>query len=248
MTEHIEVTRDGAVQILRFNRPEKKNAITNAMYHALTDALAAAEADDAIAVHVLLGHPGVFTAGNDVGDFLQLAQNIDFSEAGVTRYLRLQPDIEKPLLAGVDGLAVGIGTTLLFHCDMVFATPDSRFMTPFVDLGLVAENASSLMAPRIIGAQRAFELLALGEAFSAERAEAAGMINAVLPAAEMETRTLETAQRLAAKPRQALRLTKALLKGDVRPIHAASEKETALFGERLGSDEARAAFMAFMSR
>ncbi|MEM7237953.1 MAG: enoyl-CoA hydratase-related protein, partial [Pseudomonadota bacterium] len=139
MTSHIETTRTGAVQKIRFNRPEKKNAITNQMYHDLAAAIETGEADDDVSVHLLLGHPGAFTAGNDVGDFLTIAQSGSLSGSGVERYLKLQPEIDKPVIAAVDGLAVGIGTTLLFHCDMVFATPESRFITPFVDLGLVAE-------------------------------------------------------------------------------------------------------------
>lgn len=248
MTDTIQVTRAGAVQVIRFNRPDKKNAITNDMYHALVDALETGEADEAVHVHVLLGHPGVFTAGNDVGDFVKLTQLPDFGEAGVSRYLTLQPDIAKPFLAGVDGLAVGIGTTLLMHCDMVFATDRSRFLTPFVDLGLVAENASSLVGPRIMGAQRAFELLALGEAFPAQRAYEAGIVNAIVAEDRLEAHTLEIAARLAAKPQNALRQTKALMKGDSAEIHAASKRESAMFRECLTSDEARQAFMAFMAR
>ncbi|MEM6905283.1 MAG: enoyl-CoA hydratase-related protein, partial [Pseudomonadota bacterium] len=228
--------------------PEKKNAITNDMYHGLVDALEAGEADESVHVHVLFGHPGVFTAGNDVMDFVKLAQGSGLAESGVARYLRLQPDIQKPFLAAVDGLAVGIGTTLLFHCDMVFATPGSEFMTPFVDLGLVAENASSLLAPRIMGAQRAFEMLALAERFSAERAAEAGLVNAVLPPERLEPHTMEIAARLAAKPQQALRLTKQLLKGDSAPVHEVSRREADLFAARLKSTEAQQAFLAFMSR
>lgn len=248
MSEHIQVTRDGAVQLIRFDRPEKKNAITDTMYHALTDALEAGEADDSVSVHVLMGHPGVFTAGNDVGDFMKLAQGTNMAEAGVARYLQRQPEIAKPFLAAVDGLAVGIGTTLLMHCDMVFATPDSRFMTPFVDLGLVAENASSLIAPRIMGAQRAFEMLALGEAFDGARAREAGLVNALVPAHELEAHALAIAHRLAAKPQEALRLTKALLKGDSGEIHARSRRESEIFHQRLSSAEAHQAFAAFMAR
>ncbi|MBY8975468.1 crotonase/enoyl-CoA hydratase family protein [Rhodobacteraceae bacterium NNCM2] len=248
MSELIEVTRDGAVQMVRFNRPEKKNAITNQMYHDLSAALEAGEADEAVHVHLLLGHPGAFTAGNDVGDFLSIAQSGSIEDTGVARYLQLQPEIDKPLIAAVDGLAVGIGTTLLFHCDMVFATLESRFITPFVNLGLVAENASSLLAPRQMGPQRAFELLAMGEPFTAERAREAGLVNAVLPPEELEPHALATARKLANLPQQALRLTKKLLKGDTAPIHATSRREAEIFAERLTSDEARQAFVAFMSR
>ncbi|MEM9370903.1 MAG: crotonase/enoyl-CoA hydratase family protein [Pseudomonadota bacterium] len=248
MSTHIEITRNGAVQTIRFNRPEKKNAITNQMYHDLAAAIEDGEADDGVSVHLLLGHPGAFTAGNDVGDFLSIAQNGGLSGSGVERYLKLQPGIEKPLLAAVDGLAVGIGTTLLLHCDMVFATPESRFITPFVDLGLVAENASSLIGPRLMGHQRAFEMLGMCEPFSAERAREAGIVNAVVAPEDLEAHAEAAAQRLAAKPQQALRSTKRLLKGDTAEIRSASMREAEIFAERLTSDEARNAFIAFMSR
>ena len=245
---HMETAREGTVQTIRFNRPEKKNAITNQMYHDLAEAIETGEADEAVSVHLLLGHPGAFTAGNDVGDFLMIAQSGSLSGSGVERYLTLQPRIEKPILAAVDGLAVGIGTTLLFHCDMVFATPESRFITPFVDLGLVAENASSLIAPQAMGYQRAFEMLAMGTPFSAERAEAAGIVNAIVAPEELEAYAMATAQKLAAKPQQALRATKRLMKGDIEPVVAASLREAEIFAERLSSDEAKQAFMAFMAR
>lgn len=245
---HIETNRDGAVQMIRFNRPEKKNAITNQMYLDLAEAIETGEADDAISVHLLLGHPGAFTAGNDVGDFLMIAQTGSLSGSGVERYLTVQPRIEKPILAAVDGLAVGIGTTLLFHCDMVFATPESRFITPFVNLGLVAENASSLIGPRAMGYQRAFELLAMGEPFSAARAVEAGFVNAVIAPEDLEAHALAVAQKLAGLPQQALRATKRLMKGDIAPVVDASQREGEIFAERLASDEAKQAFMAFMAR
>ncbi|MEM9044703.1 MAG: crotonase/enoyl-CoA hydratase family protein [Pseudomonadota bacterium] len=245
---HIELTRHDAVQMIRFNRPEKKNAITNQMYHDLAEAIETGEADETVSVHLLLGHPGAFTAGNDVGDFLMIAQSGSLSGSGVERYLKIQPRINKPIVAAIDGLAVGIGTTLLFHCDMVFATPESRFITPFVNLGLVAENASSLIAPQAMGYQRAFEMLAMGEPFSAERAREAGFVNAVLAPELLEAHALETAQKLAAMPQQALRATKRLMKGDIEPVVAASLREAEIFAERLSSDEAKQAFMAFMSR
>ncbi|MEM9096974.1 MAG: enoyl-CoA hydratase-related protein, partial [Pseudomonadota bacterium] len=152
------------------------------------------------------------------------------------------------ILAAVDGLAVGIGTTLLFHCDMVFATPESRFITPFVNLGLVAENASSLIGPRAMGYQRAFELLAMGEPFSAARAVEAGFVNAVIAPEDLEAHALAVAQKLAGLPQQALRATKRLMKGDIAPVVDASQREGEIFAERLASDEAKQAFMAFMAR
>lgn len=248
MTNHISVTRDGAVQVLRFDRVEKKNAITDAMYHALADALEEGERDAAVRAHLLLGKEGVFTAGNDVADFVRLAQSGEALNAGVGRYLAVQTRIEKPLLAAVDGLAIGIGTTLLFHCDMVFATERSQFATPFVDLGLVPENASSLLAPLLMGPQRAFEMLALGERFSAERAVECGFVNRILPVEELEPHALDIATRLAAKPPEALRLAKSLMRTNRDAIEAASKREAKIFAERLTAAETQQAFAAFLSR
>lgn len=244
----IEITNEGAVQVLRFARPQKKNALDGAMYRALCDAIETGEADDAVAVHVLLGTAGVFTAGNDIGDFLKTALGTGNLGAEVLRFIHLLPTIEKPLIAGVDGIAVGIGTTLLFHCDLVFATQKSTFATPFLDLGLVPEAGSSLLAPRVMGHQRAYEMLVYGAAFSAERALAAGLINAIAADGEVEAMALDAAQRLAAKPRDALRISKRLLKGDSTAVLARTREEALLFRERLGSAEARAAFEAFFQR
>ena len=180
MTEGIRVERDGALQILRFDRPQKKNAITGAMYDGFADALEEASRDEAIGVSVFLGSPGVFTAGNDIGDFIRMVSEGRGLGDSILRFLRAVATFDRPLLAGVDGLAVGVGTTLLMHCDYVLATPRALLRTPFVALGLVPEAASSLLAPRIMGHARAFELLVMGRDLDAEAARAAGLVNAVV--------------------------------------------------------------------
>lgn len=246
---HVEIARADGVQALRLVRPEKKNALTDAMYHALADAMAAGEADAAVGCHLFLGSGGVFTAGNDIGDFLaQSVRPADGLARGVERFLEAQAAAEKPMVAAVDGLAIGIGTTLLLQCDMVLASPAAVLKTPFVDLAAVPENASSLLGPRIMGHPWAFELLCLGEAFDAERALAARIVNRIVPAGALEAEAQAVAARLAAKPREALRLSRALLRGDPAERRAVSRKEGALFAERIRSDEARAVFAAFMAR
>ncbi len=181
MTPDIAIATTGGVQTIRFARPSKKNALTSDMYAALVAAIIRADGDDQVGVHLFLGQPDVFTAGNDLADFMSRSTSgSSVLEGPVLDFLRLLPKVEKPMIAAVDGLAIGIGTTLLMHCDLVYATPTARFQTPFLDLGLVPEAGSSLIGPRIMGHQRAFELLVLGEAFSAERARNAGLINAIV--------------------------------------------------------------------
>ena len=164
------------------------------------------------------------------------------------RFLRLLPMLRKPIVAGVDGLAVGVGTTLLFHCDLVYATSRSAFATPFVDLGLIPEAGSSLLGPQRMGYARAFELLVLGEAFSAERMREAGLLNDVVAEGELDARVRGAALALAAKPSAAVALSRSLLRGDVAPLGERIEAEVRIFKERLGSQEARAAFQAFLSK
>lgn len=248
MTSDIEVTRAGATQVLRFARPQKKNALTGAMYAALADAIAAGDADGDVAVHVIFGSGGVFSAGNDLGDFLETAEGAGGLGGDVLRFIRLLPKIRKPLLAGVDGKAVGIGTTLLFHCDLVYATPESEFSTPFLDLGLVPEAGSSLLGPRLMGPQRAFELLALGAPFSAERALQSGFVNGLVSKADLEAHVLAAAMKLAAKPPDALLMSRRLLRGDASDISGRIEEEALAFEKRLRSPEAREAFQAFFEK
>ncbi|NBN78852.1 crotonase/enoyl-CoA hydratase family protein [Microvirga tunisiensis] len=244
----IRMHREAGVNILRFDRPDKKNAITGEMYLALAEGLKAGDADAEVRCHLICGSPGAFTAGNDIADFLQHAGKGDLTGLPVLTFLDALVRAAKPLVAAVDGLAIGVGTTLLFHCDMVFASPRTLIKSPFVDLGLVPEAGSSLLAPRLMGHQRAFELLCLGEGFSAEAAQAAGLVNHVVAEDELESRAMATARAIAAKPVEAMRLSRDLLRGDRSDLLARMDEEARLFGQRLSSAEAVAAFTAFMAK
>ena len=247
MSDHIVVERDGAIQTIRMNRPDKKNAITRAMYAAMAAALAAGDADPDIRVHVILGVPGAFSSGNDLADFMVVATG---GEGGMEVYdfLLALAMAKKPIVSGVDGIAVGIGTTINLHCDLTFATPRTEFRTPFVDLGLVPEAGSSLLAPAVLGRQAAFALLGLGEGFSADRARAAGLIHDVVGEDELEGAVMAAAARIAEKPPEALKIARDLMLGDRAALVARIKEEGVHFRDRLKSDEARQAFMAFMSR
>ena len=247
MSEHVVVERHGAVQSIRMNRPDKKNALTRAMYQAMTAALAEGDAEPAVRVHVFLGVPGAFSAGNDLNDFMALATG---GEGGleVWDFLLALAGSLKPIVSGVDGIAVGIGTTLNLHCDLTFATPRTLFRTPFVDLGLVPEAGSSLLVPSVIGRQQAFALLAMGEGFSAEKALAAGLIYAVVGEDELEASVLKAAETIAAKPPEALKITRDLLLGDRDELLDRIQEEGEHFRQRLKSEEAREALAAFLTR
>lgn len=244
MTDLITTEADGAVRIVRINRPEKKNALTSAMYAALAEAL---RPDPSVAVVVILGAPGAFSAGNDMADFVSAAASGSLGEP-ILAFLRALARSPVPLVAGVDGIAVGVGTTLLFHCDFVVASDRSRFRTPFTDLGLVPEAASSLLGPRIMGPHRAFELLVAGEIFDAQRASAAGFVNRVVTPEAVEETALAFARSLGAKPREAVAASRRLLKGDPADVLARIDEEAAAFSDRLRSPEAQAAFQAFLGR
>ena len=248
MIEDIKITRSGAVQTLRLARPDKKNALTTPMYDALSGALETANGDDGIAVNLVLGSPGIFCAGNDIGDFIRAATEGHGLGAPILRFLRALVTSQKPVVAGVDGAAIGIGTTMLMHCDHVVVSDRATFMTPFVDLGLVPEAASSLIAPRLMGHVRAFELLVMGHQLTAEAALAAALVNRVVAPDQLEDAASEAAAAIAAKPRQALLTARRLLKGDRADILARIDAEAECFAERLTSAEAQAAFMAFMQK
>lgn len=240
-------SRDAGVFRLQMNRPEKKNAITRAMYAALADALAEAGGDDAVRVVLVTGASGTFTAGNDLGDFMDDPPRDE--SAPVFRFLRGISTFEKPLVAAVAGAAVGIGTTMLLHCDCVYAADDARFALPFVNLGLCPEAASSLLLPLVAGYHRAAELLLLGEPFDARRAEACDIVTQVVPADRLEATALATARKLAALPPAALRVSKALMKRALAPqVAAAMDAERDAFSARLRSAEAKEAFAAFFER
>lgn len=247
MSDHIVIERQDAVQIIRLNRPDKKNAITRAMYADMAAALTAGDADPVIRAHVFLGVPGAFSAGNDLADFMAIASG---GEGGgeVWDFLLALANVGKPIVSGVDGIAVGIGTTLNLHCDLTFATPRTTFRTPFVDLGLVPEAGSSLLVPNVLGLQRAFAMLGLGEGLSAERAQVAGLIYKVVAEDELEAATLAAAREIAAKPPEALRIARDLMRGDRAELVARIRQEGEHFRARLNSDEARAALVAFMTR
>ncbi|MBP2447126.1 crotonase/enoyl-CoA hydratase family protein [Rhizobium leguminosarum] len=251
MTDQIIVEQPSThagVQLIRFNRPEKKNAITRAMYSAMADALNAANADPGIRATALLGTEGCFSSGNDMNDFLTAAIGGGGLGQEILDFLYALVKAEKPVVSGVDGLAIGIGATIHLHCDLTIASGRSQFRTPFVDLALVPEAGSSLVAPRLMGHQRAFALLAVGEVFSAAEAKEAGLIWKVVEPGEVDGQTLATAARLAAKPPEALRIARDLIRGDSGEIIARIDEEARHFSARLKSAEARAAFEAFMRR
>ncbi len=243
----IHINRDSGVQIIRIYRPEKKNALTGEMYDTMSEALERANTDADIAASIFFGAEGMFTAGNDISEFLAMGESGAMGEP-ILRFLDAVAQSRKPLIAGIDGLAVGIGTTMLFHFDLVYASPTSRFRTPFLNLGLVPEAASSLLAPRRMGYVWAFELLCLGEEFDAERAEACGLVNAVVPAAQLEAMAVRAARKIANLPQEALALSRDLLRGDRAEVIARMNEESALFAERLKSPEAREAFTAFLEK
>jgi enoyl-CoA hydratase/carnithine racemase len=250
MTHGIEVRRDGVVVSAAFDRPEKKNAITSAMYEALIETFEA-ERDPDVGALVLSGNGRVFTAGNDIGDFLAAATGAagprGMHEAPAWRFISKLARFKKPLVAAVQGLAVGLGTTLCFHCDLVYASPDARFHMPFVNLGLVPEAGSSLLAPLRFGRARASEFLLLAEPFNAETARELGLVNALLPNSSLLAHAMSKAAALAAKPRSALLTMRRLLRGDPGALKARMDEEIEAFAAALSSGEARAAFMTFMS-
>jgi len=242
----VQVSAENSVLRITLNRPEKKNALTRAMYAAMTDALEQATSSEQVRVVLLTGSGDSFTAGNDIGDFRESAAGD--STSGASAFGDCIVRFDKPLVAAVNGLAVGIGATMLLHCDLVYASEGARFRFPFVDLGLVPELASSLLLPRLAGYHRAAELFLLAGFFSAEEAKEIGLVNRVLPTAVMLGHALETARVIAEKPPLAVAQTKALMKGDLAPVLAHKAREQALFQERRRSPEAQAIFTAFLAR
>ncbi|WP_257451538.1 enoyl-CoA hydratase [Archangium lipolyticum] len=247
MSDTLLTNLDAGILTLTFNRPQKKNAFTGEMYDAAARALLDADKNDAVRVVVLTGAGGAFTAGNDLKDFLETPPSGE--DSPVFRFLRALAHHTRPVVAGVDGVAVGIGTTLLLHCDYVAASERAVFSMPFVNLGLSPEGASSLLLPRIAGMALASELLMFGEPFDAATALRAGIVNQVVPEAGLAELVQKRAAALAAKPLESLRLTKRLLREPVRAtVDEALSREGALFIQRLGSAEAREAFNAFLSK
>jgi enoyl-CoA hydratase/carnithine racemase len=250
MSDAILVNREAAVLTLTFNRLDKKNAITAAMYTALADALQAAAKDDAVRVAVIQGAVEIFTAGNDLADFLNNPPNTapGAEPAPVVRFLNALRDFPKPLLAAVSGAAVGIGTTLLLHCDLVYAGDNAAFSLPFVNLGLCPEAGASLLLPQLVGYPRAAEKLLLGEAFYAEEALEMGLVNRILPPHEVNGYTQAQAAKLAAKPAASIQATKALMKQPQTQLAAVMQDELKHFGHLLRGPAAKEAISAVMEK
>ena len=238
---------DAGVMTITFNRLDKKNSITSSMYAAMADAVEQARTDASVKVVVFQGHETIFSAGNDIGDFLN--QPPSTQESPVFRFLRGIATLEKPVLAAVAGPAVGIGTTMLFHCDLVYAGDNAAFSMPFVNLGLCPEAASSLLAPRMFGYHRAAEALLLGEPFFAEAAQEVGLVNRVVPPTEVNAVAQAQARKLAAKPLSPLIETKRLMKGGTQQeVLQKMDEEGQSFGRMLREPAAREAFGAFMEK
>jgi len=247
MSEHVRIERDGAVLRVTLARPERRNAITVAMYAALADAIESAAGDDSIRVITLEGEGQDFTAGNDLADFMAEMPR-DGSDIPVWRLLRALAKNQVPIVAAVHGNAVGIGTTMLFHCDLVVAEEGTRFLMPFVDLGLVPEAASSLLLPRLAGRRRAARHLLLGEPFGPQDALDFGLVSHVAPSGQLAQTLSKIVEALLAKPAQALRLTQSLLRrGDTDEVLERMQLENDHFAERLASSEVRDAITAFFA-
>ena len=244
---HIRTSTVDRIARIELDRADKKNAITADMYQAMADALKAAEADREVRVVLFHGKPDCFTAGNDLRDFLERPPSGDTSP--VFQFLQGISTAAKPLMAAVAGPAVGIGTTMLLHCDFVYASPNARFQVPFVTLGLVPEAASSLLLPMSAGYHRAAELLLLGKPFTAEKALAAGIVTEVVPDADLFDHALEVAAGIAALPPSSVRMTKALMKARyASAVAEAMGSEGEKFRAQLGSPEAKEAMQAFFDK
>jgi enoyl-CoA hydratase/carnithine racemase len=239
------------VATIEIARPQKKNALTAAMYAEMAQALVAAREDRAVRAVLVTGQPGIFTSGNDIEDFMSRppGQGSDAAGSPVFRFMHALVDCDKPVVAAVTGAAIGIGTTMLLHCDFVFVSDEARLAMPFTTLGLVPEFASSLLVPQLMGHRRAAEKLLLGDPFSAEQAVECGIASAVLPAAEVLPHARRVAERFNALPPQAVREAKALMRAPQRAlVLEVIQAEGQAFAARLRSPEAMEAFQAFFQK
>ncbi len=248
MTDLVIISDDGPVRTVRMNRPEKKNALTIAMYDAMAGGIESVAQNPALRCLLIAGAPTAFCAGNDIGDFLKVAMGSGALGTPILRFLYALARCETPLIAAVQGNAVGIGTTMLIHCDHVVAASNARFSTPFVGLGLVPEAASSLIAPQLMGQVRAFSLLVMGRPLGADGAKAVGLINTVVAPDAVEAEALKAAREIAALPPQGVLAARRLMRGSPDEIVKRIDEEAELFKTRLQSAEARAAFEAFLTR
>jgi enoyl-CoA hydratase/carnithine racemase len=243
----ILISNEGPVRKIRMNRPEKKNALTLAMYEAMATAIEDAGTDKSVRCLLIAGAPDIFCAGNDLNDFVAMARTGALGTP-IVRFLHALVRCEKPLVAAVSGAAVGIGTTMLLHCDQVIANDRAVLLTPFVSLGLLPEAGSSLVAPRLMGHARAFSLLVMGKSLSAEVAKSVGIINAIVPAAELDAQSLAAARDIAALPVESVSAARRLMRGNVEEIVARIDEEVEAFKTRLASPEAKAALAMFLNR
>lgn len=248
MSDYIVTTVEERVLRIKLNRPEKKNALTNAMYKELADTLDRAEADPAIRSVLFEAEGDAFTAGNDLGDFAAVAAGtLAREDMNSSKFLNALARAQKPYVAAVQGLAVGIGTTMLMHCDLVYVAEDAKLTTPFVNLALVPEAASSWLLPARIGHARAFAMFALGEPVDGVTAAQIGIANQALPKAQVREQALAAAKALATRPLGALQATKRLMR-DAQAIQARMAQESDIFGARLKTAEAAEALRAFSER
>lgn len=247
MSNDILVAHADGVLTITIDRPARRNALTSAMYRTMADALYAAEQDPAVRAILVRGHADVFTAGNDIEDFLKSPPTGD--DSPVIRFLHAIADARKPLAAAVAGAAIGVGTTMLLHCDFVYAADSASFAVPFAQLGLCPEAASSLLLPRVAGYQAAAEKLLLGETFDANEAHRMGFVTRVLPAAELDACVAAQLKKLVALPAASLRVTKALMKrATIHEIRTQMDEELVHFARMLLAPEAREAFSAFLEK
>ncbi len=248
MTDHIQTELSGGVLTVTLARPEKKNAITQAMYVALSDAAERARTDEAVRVLLFRAEGDAFSAGNDIGDFIAIGSQTDQPfDMSVFRFLRAMAELDKPAVAAVRGRAVGIGLTLLLHCDMVVVAEDALLSVPFINLALAPEAASSLLLPAAIGHQRAFEMFARGEPVDGRTAVAWGLANRAVPADQVESTAAALADKLAARAPNSIRKTKRLMR-DAEALWALMQREGEAFGSQMKSPEAMEAFMAFTQK
>jgi len=243
----IIVSNDGPIRKIRMNRPDKKNALTLAMYDAMATAIEEAGKEPSVHCLLLAGAPDVFCAGNDLNDFVAMAKGGALGEP-IVRFLHALARFEKPMVAAVSGAAVGVGTTMLLHCDQVIASDTAVLLTPFVSLGLLPEAGSSLLAPRLMGHARAFSLLVMGKSLSAEEAKAAGIVNAVVPSAQLDAQALAVAREIAALPAESVMVARRLMRGSADEVVTRIDAEVEEFKIRLASTEAKAAFAAFLNK
>src|SRR6201986_4265898 len=250
MTDHLIVTDESSMRVVRLRRPEKKNAITQDMYRGMSDAIDTAQNNPDVRAIIIAGGSGVFTAGNDLEEFLKEGTSAGDAPraSNAVKFLYSLAHNVKPIIAAVDGVAIGIGTTMLFHCDYVLASNTATFATPFINLGLVPEGASSLLMPRTMGHQRAFAMLVMGRTVTADEAQVAGFVNAVVAPGHTEAEARKGAREICALPAEAVATSRKLLKLPPEDLTRRIDQESHLFGERMRSKEAVAAFKAFFAR